>query len=61
MNKWFEILAGLILITLSIYFWGMDIFGVGTAAVEFLKGGIVWFIILVGIVLILLGISDLKE
>jgi len=28
---------------------------------EFLKGGIVWFLLMIGFFLIVLGISDLKE
>ena len=42
MNKWFEILVGLVLLIASIYAWGMNFAGFGTAAVTFLKGGIIW-------------------
>tara|TARA_Y100000310_G_scaffold341480_1_gene440746 strand:+ start:1934 stop:2131 length:198 start_codon:yes stop_codon:yes gene_type:complete len=64
MNKWGEILLGLILLigavvvwnqTLSLGFWDF-----GTAAWEFFKGGLVWFVIMIGLLFILLGISDLK-
>ena len=61
MNKWSELLLGLILIIAAVYAWGMDIYGFGTAALEFLKGGIVWFVIMIGLMFLLLGISDLKE
>jgi len=61
MNKWFELLMGLVLITLSVYVIGMNLLGVGTAALIFLKGGAAWFIIMIGLLLIILGISDLKE
>jgi len=61
MNKWIELLVGLILVVASVYVWGMDILGAGTAALEFLKGGIIWFVIMIGALFILLGISDLKE
>ncbi|MEM4152669.1 MAG: hypothetical protein QXK80_00920 [Candidatus Pacearchaeota archaeon] len=62
MNKWIEILLGIILIVLPIlivtsvplfYSWGI-------AALEFLKGGIVVFIVLFGIIFLIIGISDLK-
>jgi len=62
MNKWFEILLGLILIVVPIiivtavstfYNWGI-------AAVEFIKGGVVVGLVLVGIMLLVIGISDLK-
>ena len=61
MNKWIELLVGLILVVASVYVWGMDILGAGTAGLEFLKGGIIWFVIMIGALFILLGISDLKE
>jgi hypothetical protein len=61
MNKWLELLIGLILLVGAIYVWGMNYFGMGTAALEILKGGIVWFVIMIGFLLILLGITDLKE
>ena len=61
MNKWIEILLGLILIIAAVYAWGVNLIGFGTAALEFLKGGIVWFVILIGLLFLMLGISDLKE
>lgn len=61
MNKWAELFMGLLLIIVAVYFWGMNIFGMGTAALEFLKGGVIWFIIMIGILFIMLGISDIKE
>lgn len=66
MNKWTELLLGLILlngvILLSWYsgelgnFWNFK-----HAAWEFFKGGLVWFVVMISILLIVLGISDLKE
>lgn len=57
MNKWLELLLGLILVIAGIliwfYFWG-------PAALAFLQGAIVWFLIGLGALFILLGISDLK-
>ena len=63
MNKWIEILLGLILVAGAIYLaWGFaPLAGWGVAALEFLKGGLVWFVILIGILFLILGISDLKE
>ena len=61
MNKWMEILLGLALVVASIYAWGMNLWGMGSAALGFLKGGIVWVVIMVGLLFLMLGISDLKE
>ncbi|MAG07508.1 hypothetical protein CMI46_01710 [Candidatus Pacearchaeota archaeon] len=61
MNKWLEILIGLIFVIVPIYVWAMNYYGFGTAALEFLKGGIVWFVIMIGLLFLMLGISDLKN
>lgn len=61
MNKWLEILIGIILVVAPIYVWAMNYVGFGTAALEFLKGGLVWFVIMIGLLFLLLGISDLKN
>jgi hypothetical protein len=61
MNKWLEILFGLILVVVPIYLaWGMQWHNLGMAAIQFLKGGVVWIVILVGLLFVMLGISDLK-
>jgi hypothetical protein len=66
MNKWAEILLGLILIIGVILFswysveWG-SFWNFRHAAWEFFKGGLMWFIALIGVLFLLLGISDLKE
>ncbi len=60
MNKWIELLLGLILvivpIVIAVYFvsWG-------AATIAFLKGGVICLIVLIGLLLIMLGISDLKD
>ncbi|MEK6899262.1 MAG: hypothetical protein AABW79_04160 [Nanoarchaeota archaeon] len=65
MNKWSELLLGLILIIVPIIIafysatWG--IWNFWTAAGEFFKGGLFWFVVMIGALFILLGISDLKE
>jgi hypothetical protein len=61
MNKWLEILLGLILIIAAVYSWMTNIWSLGSAALTFLKGGIVWLVILIGFLFLMLGISDLKE
>lgn len=60
-----ELVLGLILVLVPIYVaslstaWG--IWNFWTAAGEFFKGGLFWFIIMIGVLFILLGISDLRE
>ena len=59
MNKWIEILLGLILIIVPIVaalqysIWG-------AAVITCIKGGVVIGIVMIGLLLLLLGISDLK-
>ena len=70
MNKWAEILAGLIFFIgailvawySSVYSWtifGKDLNFLHSAWI-FLKGGFFWLIIIIGLLFIILGISDLK-
>jgi len=63
MNKWLEILLGLILVIvpIALVLPGMPLSAWGVSALEFLKGGIVWFVIFIGLLFLMLGISDLKE
>ena len=60
MNKWLELLIGLILvigaIILALSVWPSW----WISALEVLKGTIFWAIVGIGILFILLGISDLK-
>ncbi len=66
MNKWLEILVGLILVIGVILFawysaaWN-NFWNFRHAAWEFFKGGLMWFIALIGLLFLMLGISDLKE
>ena len=66
MNKWAELLLGLILLVGAIYIawysanWWGSFWTFKHVAWEFLKGGLVWFFILLGLLFIMLGISDLK-
>jgi TRAP-type C4-dicarboxylate transport system permease small subunit len=70
MNKWSELLLGLILVLVPIVVawlslaqgwnaWDIS-FNFWTPAWNFLKGAIFWFIVMVGALFILLGVSDLK-
>jgi hypothetical protein len=61
MNKWLEVLLGLILIIAAVYAWMTNVWSFGAAALAFLKGGIIWLVILIGLLFLMLGISDLKE
>lgn len=71
MNKWLELLLGLVLLigmifiawTSSAYSWvlfGKDVNLLHSAWV-FLKGGIFWLIVMIAFLLIVLGINDLRE
>jgi len=62
MNKWFELILGLILLvgTIALVFPGMPLQSWGTAAWVVLKGALVWIVALIGLILIILGISEIK-
>ncbi|MDP1696000.1 MAG: hypothetical protein Q8L29_03740 [archaeon] len=60
MNKWLELFVGLIFVILAVSLWVMNYWGLGTAALEVLKGGLMWMILGLGALFILLGISDVK-
>jgi|TARA_Y100000310_G_scaffold328431_1_gene396556 hypothetical protein len=71
MNKWIELLSGLVIVisviliawmssTYSWMFLGKN-FNFLNSAWIFLKGGIFWLIFMVGLILIFLGINDLKR
>lgn len=61
MNKWLELLIGLILVIAPILVAALNYPGWWSAAYTVLKGGIFWAIIGLGALFILLGISDLKD
>jgi len=61
MNKFISILFGLILLIAGVLVWGNNWAGFGDAALAFLQGGIVWLVLLIGLMLVILGISDLKD
>jgi len=59
MNKWTEILLGLIFMLAAVlsYFYTPTWFD---SAIIVLKGTIVWFVLGIGLILLMLGISELK-
>lgn len=61
MNKWIQIIVGLILLLGGIFVWGMNYFSFGSAALNLLKGGLMWIVLFVGLILVILGISSLKN
>ncbi len=65
MNKWIELLAGLILVIGGILLWALTLgngfWDFGTAAWDLIKGGVLLGILMFGLVFILLGISDLRK
>lgn len=63
MNKWLELILGLILLigTIALVFPGMPLESWGKAALTVLKGALVWIIAFAGLILIILGISELKD
>lgn len=59
MNKWIELILGIIFVIAPLcvaMYWGAW----GQATLEFIMGGIVVGVILLGLLFIILGISDIK-
>lgn len=61
MNKILKILIGLIFLVTPIVAWVYDYSGFGTSALEFLKGGLMWMVLMIGLATLFIGISDLKN
>jgi hypothetical protein len=61
MNKWLEILTGLILVILVLIAVITNYGRLGESALIILKGSLVWGIGLIGILFLILGISELKR
>jgi len=55
------ILLGLVLLIVPIYAWIINLGGFGISALEFLKGGIMWLLMLIGAFSLFSGISGLKD
>jgi len=66
MNKWGELLIGLILVIVPIVLafysplWWGETWNFWSAAGTVFKGGLFWMLVGIGSLFILLGISDLK-
>jgi hypothetical protein len=64
MNKWFELLVGLILvigaIVVAFYSQTWGAWNFWNAAGEVFKGSLFWMVVGIGSLFILLGISDLR-
>lgn len=61
MNKLIGILIGLVFLLAPIYAWIMNTAGFGDAALLFLKGGIMWLLLLIGAASLLVGLASLKD
>ncbi|MBT6690307.1 hypothetical protein HN903_03135 [archaeon] len=61
MNKYLEILIGLVFLSVPIYTWITNWSNFGTAATLFLKGGLVWALLGIGAIFLIIGLSDLKD
>ncbi len=61
MDNKVEIILGLILLNLVAFFWITDLWKLGQAALILLKGGFMWIMLLLGIILTLLGLNELRE
>jgi len=59
MNKWIEILLGLIFIIVPIVA-ALQYASWGAAVITVLKGGVIIGVVMIGLLFLLLGISDLK-
>ncbi len=61
MNKILGLLVGLIFLLIPIYAWIVDFSGLGTAALIFLKGGLMWLLLGIGTVFLIIGLTRLKD
>jgi uncharacterized membrane protein len=62
MNKWLELIIGVVLLVgvVALVLPGMPLDSWGIAAWTVFKGALTWIVALVGLVLIILGISEIK-
>ncbi len=59
MNKYLEILLGLILVIAPVWA-AINFASWGVATIAFLEGGIIIGVVLIGLLFLMLGISDLR-
>lgn len=60
MNKWTELFLGLVLVVIALYLTLQDVAGFQDAVISFFKGGFAWALFMLGLLLLMLGITDLK-
>jgi type III secretory pathway component EscU len=60
MNKWLELVLGILLIIAPIWITVVYLPNWGIAALQLVMGGVIVGVIVVGILFLVLGISDLK-
>jgi len=58
MNKWLELLLGLVLVIVPIVV-ALSYAAWGLATIQFLMGGLIVGVVLIGLMFIMLGISDI--
>lgn len=66
MNKWLELIVGMIFISLAVYLWVSstqfgEFWNFGKAAWILIKGSFLLSVVFIGFILVILGISDLKN
>ena len=61
MNKFIEILIGLIFLIVPVCAWIINFADFGTSALFFLKGGLIWLLIGIGATLLIIGLTELKD
>lgn len=61
MDKWLKILIGILILSGAICLWALNIGGFGESALTLLKGGLIWMFIFVGLILTIIGVSELKD
>jgi len=57
MNKWLEIIIGIILVIDIIAIFSTNFLSFGKNALTFFLGGIIWLIILLGIMFVIFGLA----
>ena len=60
MNKILTIFVGLILLLLAVFAWITNWVGFGDAALSLLQGGIIWIVLLIGLVALITGLNSLR-
>lgn len=55
MDKWVEVILGLISLTVAALIWSCT----GRVALDFLIGGFIWILVMIGILFVVLGIGEI--